>query len=119
MPRYKKRDYHTDWSKAKKEAKLDDKLFKQGLGPKLDDLNKLYAQLMKAGPKDWKALYDKHSDLAVKVNKIVKDYRLIVNANGKNAKVLKVLDSISESKVGAMVWDMALDKGELYQRMKR
>jgi hypothetical protein len=91
MPTYTKHDYRKDWVAAKKSAKLDDKLFKQKPSPKLDDLNKLYDQLAKATPKSWKELYDKHSNKAIEIQNIVKAYRVIVNANGKNVAALKVL----------------------------
>ena len=41
-------DFYRDWSIAKKDAKLDDKLFTLKLGPKLDDLNKQYIALSEA-----------------------------------------------------------------------
>ncbi len=114
MPTYTKHDYHKDWKAAKKAAKLSDGLFKQKLGGNLDELNKLYDQLAKAGPKNWKALYDKHSNKAIEIQKIVKAYRVIINANGKNAGALKVLENIDASKKTAMIWGMALDKGAWY-----
>jgi hypothetical protein len=114
MATYTKHDYHKDWVAAKKKAKLADKLFQQKLGGKLDELNKLYDQLAKATPKNWKTLYDQHSNKAIEIQKIVKAYRDIVNANGKNAEALKVLENIDASKKTAMIWAMALDKGSWY-----
>jgi len=114
MATYTKHDYHKDWVAAKKKAKLADNLFKQKLGGKLDELNKLYDQLAKATPKNWKTLYDQHSNKAIEIQKIVKAYRDIVNAHGKNAEALKVLENIDASKKTAMIWAMALDKGSWY-----
>ena len=118
MPFYTEHDFRKDWVAAKKAAKLSDKLFTLKFGPKLDAQNKLYKQVMEASPAKFMALYKKHGEKAVELKGIVKAYRELVNANGKNAQALKVLASIDANKKGCMIWDMALDKGSEYQSRK-
>src|SRR5262249_52810920 len=92
LPTYKVHDYHKDWVAGKK--KLDDKLFTQKLGAKLDDLNSLYSQMKKASDKSRPALIAKYQPKAAEVEKIVVAYRNIVKSHGSDAQALKVLASI-------------------------
>ena len=117
MAYYTVHDYHKDWATAKKNIPNEGKLFTKKLGPQLDTLNKLYTQFMNAGPKNFDAAAKKHSDLAIKIQNIVKDYRTLVNNNGKNAAALKVLTSIDGTGKGHMIFDMALDKGSRRQAL--
>jgi hypothetical protein len=74
---------------------------------------------MKSGANNWKANYDKVSAAAVETRKVIKSYRTIVDANGKNAGLIKVLEGIGESNTGHMLWDIALDQGDVYYRYNR
>ena len=119
MASYILHDYRKDWVAARKAAHLDETLFKKDLEPMLDELNRLYGQLVKAAPADTKALYDQHGRLAAKVKKVVAAYRAIVTANGANAQALRVLDTIDGVQKGAMLWDMDVDKATIARRFSR
>jgi hypothetical protein len=119
MANYTKHDYHKDWAKAKKAANLPDKLFKKGLGAKLETMNKLHADLMKASPKTAKVVHQKVSKAALEISAIVKDYTAIVNANGKDDHAISVLARIGGgAKNDSMLFNIALDQGAIYQRYK-
>jgi hypothetical protein len=91
-PLYQSIKYHKAWVDAKKP--LDNKLFTEHLGDKLDELEKLYGQVAKASVKSRPALIAKHKALADEIEAIVKRYRQIVNNNGNNKQALRVLQLI-------------------------
>ena len=95
---YTKKNWHKKWTDAKKKAKLKDSLFKQRLGPNLDDLEALHAKLVLANAKTFPALWKKEGQLSVKIFNTLKAYRPIVAANVADERlktqVLQVLGDI-------------------------
>jgi hypothetical protein len=103
---YAKQNWRQKWTDAKKKAKLKDSLFKQRLGPNLDELETLHGQLVKADAKAFPPLWKKAGTLSVRIVNALKAYRPMVEANVANerlrAQTLQVLSDIDAKGVFPM-----------------
>ena len=94
MAKYQKKNWRQEWVNAKASAHLSDRLFRKGLGKKLDAQEATYDKMMKADVKTFPKLFALHGKNAVEIRKIVDAYRVIVKNNGDDVDAMNVLNGI-------------------------